>query len=142
MQNEKNVRDLMYEKILEARNEEIKQGNLLKKISDSKKRQDEYQNDAYIYGAYYYTGEKLEQMRKDAWIYLHEKLDVENIKNGIDNGLKLDISQLEKLHNMENKICQMRDILTNTIDSNEKKKFSSPFIKIADRVNGGERNEN
>ena len=95
MKDKKSIRDIMFENIQAEHKEEIMQGDILKELEDSKTRQDNYIREAFIYGANYYTIDKLKQIRDDAKKYLFKDIDVESIKTKISEELHPDIGQLE-----------------------------------------------
>lgn len=144
MEEKKSIRDIMYENIQAEHNEEIKQGNILKELADSKKRQNDYTKDAFLYGANYYTDEKLKQIKKEAEEYLFEVLDINDIKNKITDSTNPNLGELERLVNIENKIVEIKEKRANDCDPFSIKKgyISSKLIDLVDSINGGGSNEN
>lgn len=132
----------MFENILAEHNEEIAQGDMLKQIAESKRRQNDYADEALIYGRLYYTSEKLQQIQEDARKYLHKNIDVSEIKDKISEDSKSDIGELESLYNIENKIMEVKEKLDCDCDPflPESNLIKSSLIKFVKSINGGDNN--
>lgn len=144
MKDKKSIRDIMFENIQAEHEEEIMQGDILRELENSKNRQNNYIKEAFIYGANYYTIDKLKQIRDDAKKYLFKDIDVEGIKTKISEELHPDIGQLEALYKIENKIWEVKQKLANDCDSSLKEDSSicSSLVDFVDWINGGGNNEN
>ena len=143
MGEKKSIRDIMYENILAAHNEEIKQGDILKELANSKIRQNDYKEKAFVYGANYFTDEKLKQIKKDADEILFKNLDINDIKLKITNSAEPNLEELNRLISIEDKIVEIKNQIGNDSDSLSTKHsfFSSIMIGIVNTINGGDRNE-
>lgn len=145
MKDQKSIRDIMFENIQAGRDEEIMQGDILRNLAASKNRQDNYTREAFIYGANYYTIDKLKQISDDAKKYLFkDDMDVESIKIKISKESHPDIGQLENLYEIENKIQEVKQKLANDCDSSLKEddSITSSLVNFVDWINGGDNNEN
>lgn len=143
MGEKESFRERVLESIMAAHNEEVNQGDILKELANSKKRQNEYMDEAFICGAHYFTDKKLEQIKKDADEFLFRNLDINDIKTKITNSAEPNLEELSRLIFLENKIAEIKDKKANDFDSLSEKHnfFSSLIIDLVDSINGGDRNE-
>ena len=139
MKNKKSIREEMFENIQAMYNEDVKQGEIMKKFQESQNRKSEFLKEAFIYGANYYTEEKLKEIRGALQEYLYEDIDIEDIKGKITNSTEPDIGTLEYLYKLEDKILEVKERLDNNCEPFPEKDgfLKSSIVGMIDWLNGG-----